>query len=318
MIELVGPNYCYQGEQLTSPEIIVIKDHHYNEELECFPVEQLLNNSVCNSQQHTVIFDHVLQHDDVLRNYNLIYFPSFMARENTEFVDQQIVPDWNNKTTTFNFMINKPRPHRIQLLELIKQFELTNYAHSLAWRSNTVNDIAVTNYCFGPEVLMDRGVRNGHFKNALTYQGLLQKNVFEPTCVSLVTEPVFYERETIITEKTLMAMWAGTMPIWVGGWRIADWLQERGFDTFADVIDHSYQTLEDPAERVRQAIARNLHVLKDTNLAGCFTEQYQHRLQHNLNLLQNNFFQKTCLHTIKQHSGPIQLALQKLLGIFHK
>lgn len=315
MIELLGPNYCYQGEQLSSPEIIVIKDHHYNEALGCFPVEQLLNASVCDSQLHTVILDHVLQHDDVLHNQNLIYFPSFMARENTEFVEQHIMPDWSKKTVTFNFMINEPRPHRIQLLELIKQFELTNYTHSLAWRINTVNDIAVTNYCFGPEVPMDRGIRNGHFKNALTYQDLLQKNVFEPSCVSLVTEPVFYERETIITEKTLMAMWAGTIPIWVGGWCIAAWLHEHGFDTFTDVIDHSYQSLPEPAERVLQAVERNLHVLNNFEKINHFLQQNQARLNHNLRLLQSNFFKQQCLNIIADHSDDdVVSQLKQMLG----
>jgi hypothetical protein len=224
MIELVGSNYRYAGQRLSQPEIIVVRDHHFDEESQCFHIEHLLTHSECDPSLHTVIFDHVLQHDDALAQYNLVCFPSFMARENTEFVQQQIHPDWHDRSCAFNFMINKPRPHRIRLLELVQQHGLKNYSHSLAWRTNTVNDIAVTDYRFGPEVVMDRGVKNGSFRNARTYQDLLQKTVFEPSCISLITEPVYYERETIITEKTLMAMWAGTLPIWVGGWRIADWM----------------------------------------------------------------------------------------------
>ena len=77
MIEFVGHNYRYQGEQLTKPEIIVIRDHHYHEDTQQFPVEQLLKNSLCDPDLHTVIMDHVLAHDDCLQDYNLIYFPSF-------------------------------------------------------------------------------------------------------------------------------------------------------------------------------------------------------------------------------------------------
>ena len=315
MIEFVGSKYCYQGEQLVSPEIIIIQDHHYNEELQCFPVEQLLKNSVCDPKEHVVIMDHVLQHDDVLKEYQLISFPSFLARENSDFIQQQIQPEWNNKTTTFNFMINKPRMHRIQLLEMIKEFELTDYCHSLAWKTNTINDIPVTDYRFGPEVIMDRGVKNGSFKNAHTYQALLQKTVFEPACVSLITEPVYYERETIITEKTIMSMYAGTIPIWVGGWRIPAYLKQAGFDTFDDIVDHSYQDLADPARRCRQAIELNLDLLRYFDITKRINWECRDRLKRNVALLESNHFRTQCLSIIDQHSGQVQQKLKQMLGL---
>jgi hypothetical protein len=313
MIDVVGSKYYYQGEQLASPEIIVVRDHHYNEEQHSFPIKQLLENSVCNPKEHVIIFDHVLQHDDVLKDYQLVSFPSFLARENTEFVQQQIHPDWSNKTATFNFMINKPRPHRFQLLEMIKEFGLTDYCHSLAWQTNTVNDIPITDYRFGPEVVMERGVRNGSFCNAQTYQSLLQTTVFEPTCVSLITEPAYYERETIVTEKTIMSMWAGTIPIWVGGWRIADYLKQAGFDTFDDIVDHSYQNLEDPVDRCRQAVELNLGLLRYFDLTKRINWECRDRLKKNIELLKANYFRNHCLTMIDQHSGQVQHALQQML-----
>jgi hypothetical protein len=313
MIEIIGSKYFYQGEQLASPEIIVVRDHHYNEEQQCFPVNHLLENSRCNSKEHVVIFDHVLQHDDVLKDFNLLYFPSFMARENTEFLQQHIQPDWSNKTATFNFMINKPRPHRFQLLKMIEEFGLTDYCHSLAWQTNSVNNIPTTDYRFGPEVVMERGVRLGNFRNSQVYQGLLQKTVFEPSCVSLITEPVYYERETIITEKTIMSMYAGTIPVWVGGWGIPNYLKQAGFDIFDDVVDHSYQYLEDPLDRCRQAVELNLDLLRYFELTKQINWVCQDRLKKNVELLESNYFRNKCLTIIDQHSGPVQHALQQML-----
>ena len=315
MIDVIGSNYCYQGEQLVLPEIIIVRDHHYHEEQHGFPIKQLLENSVCDPREHVVIFDHVLQHEDVLKDYQLVSFPSFLARENTEFIQQQIQPDWSNKTATFNFMINKPRPHRFLLLEMIEEFRLTDYCHSLAWQTNTVNDIPVTDYKFGSEVVMECGIRNGSFCNAYTYQGLLQKTVFEPTCVSLITEPAYYERETIITEKTLMAMYAGTLPIWVGGWRIAEYLQQAGFDTFDDIVDHSYQDLADPADRCRQAIVLNQDLLRYFDITKRINWGCRDRLKRNMELLKNNHFRTECLSIIDQHSGQVQQKLKQMLGL---
>jgi hypothetical protein len=313
MIDIVGSTYCYQGERLASPKIIIVKDHHYNEEQQCFPIKQLLENSVCNPKEHTVIFDHVLQHNDILKNYELVSFPSFLAKENTEFIQQQIQPNWTNKTTAFNFMINKPRPHRFLLLEMIKEFGLTDYCHSLAWKTNTINNIPVTNYQFGTEVVMDRGIKNGPVKNSQIYQELLQKTVFEPTCVSLITEPAYYERETIVTEKTLMAMYAGTIPVWVGGWRIPAYLKQAGFDTFDDIVDHSYQDLENPSDRCRKAIELNLDLLRYSDVTKRINLECRDRLKKNIDLLETNYFRTECLSIINQYSGTVQHTLQKML-----
>tara|TARA_R110002060_G_scaffold77439_1_gene88917 strand:- start:418 stop:1320 length:903 start_codon:yes stop_codon:yes gene_type:complete len=294
MIEIHGPTYKYTGEILDKPEIIVVRDHHYSEEDHCFHIQKLLENSTCDPHLHTLLFDHVLIHDDVLKDYNIILYPTFIAKEGHDFNQQLIKVDWNKRQCTFNFMINKPRKHREILLQLIKRFNLINYTHSLPWKHNDVNSIPVTDYKFGPEVVMDKGIKNGSFKNAETYDKLLKTTVFEPSCISLITEPVFIERESILTEKTIMSIYSGTLPIWVGGWRCADALAQFGFDTFDDIIDHSYQCLADPYDRCYKAIELNLKLLKDFEKCKTIIEHNQLRFQHNLALVQSNVFQKNC------------------------
>ena len=293
MIEIHGPTYKYKGEILDKPEIIVVRDHHYSEIDYCFHIQKLLENSTCDPHLHTLLFDHVLIHDDVLKDYNIILYPTFIAREEREFNQQLIEVDWNKRQCTFNFMINKPRKHREILLQLIKRFNLINYTHSLPWKHNDINSIPVTDYKFGPEVVMDKGIRNGSFKNAETYDKLLKTTVFEPSCISVITEPAFFERESILTEKTIMSIYSGTLPIWVGGWRCADALRSFGFDVFDDIVDHSYQDLDDPFDRCYHAIECNLNLLRDFDLVHEFIQNNKSRFEHNLNLLKNNVFQKT-------------------------
>jgi hypothetical protein len=291
MIKIHGPSYRYSGEQLSTPELIYIEDHLYDEDSQCFPIKQLLATSTCDPAQHVLVFDHVNQQDD-FEQYNCVYLPELLNREAEHFFRGQIVPDWTNKTRAFNFMINKSRPHRQMLLRIIDQYQLTNFSHSLCWKQSTVPGIPVTDYRIGDEIQLDRGVKNGHYPNALTYRTVLQQQVFEPSCISLITEPVYVEQQTIVTEKTIMAMYGGTIPIWVGGWRIADWMTSQGFEVFDDVVDHSYQQLSDPRERVQQAIRLNIDLLRAPDPG--FLKKYRDRLWHNYILIHSNPFRDQC------------------------
>ena len=292
MIEIHGPTYKYAGEVLDKPEIIVVRDHHYNEVDHCFHVKNLLENSTCDPYLHTLLFDHVLIHDDVLKDYNIILYPALIAKEEREFNQQLIEIDWNNRSCIFNFMINKPRTHRKRLLKLVEELNLTNYTYSLPWIENPFTSLPVTNYMIGTETQMLQGIRSGNIMNWQNYKQLLQKTVFEPSCISLITEPVFFERESILTEKTIMSIYSGTLPIWVGGWRCADALRSFGFDVFDDIVDHSYQDLDDPFDRCYHAIECNLNLLRDFDLVHKFIQNNKSRFEHNLNLLKNNVFQK--------------------------
>ena len=334
MIEFVGYQYRYAGEQLTEPETIFVVDHHYNEELHEFPVKKLLENSV-NPHAHTIVFDHVLQHDDVLKDYNLVCLPILMANYTNQFIQQQIIPDWTHKNRTFNFMINKIRFHRTFMLMLLEMFDLRDCEYTLCWKHTDVNQNAMIRetdniayqkiilstditteprqYLFGTERLLDQGLQYGSITNPEVYERFLQKKVFEPTCISLITEPAFFERETILTEKTIMAIYGGTIPVWVGGWRIADYMRDQGFDVFDDIVDHSYQDMSDPWDRCYYAVERNVNLLKDFDTVQKFVYNNKHRLQANLELLESNTFVNNIQQIVKQQPEKIKKELESKL-----
>lgn len=313
MIELHGPTYKYNGERLEKPEIIFVNDHCFDEEDQCFHVKTLLDNSICDPRSHTLVFDHVL-HDDALSDYNIIYFPIFLASECQEFIEQDIDLSWSHKSRIFNFSINKPRIHRKFLLQEIERLGLTSYKHSLAWKHNPINNIPVTDFSFGSEIKDEMGIRNGSIRNAETYDILL-KPKFENTCISIITEPCFYEREAMITEKTFMAIISGTIPIWFGGWKNAKSFAKLGFDVFEDVVDHSYETLEDPYERCTQSLERNLHLFDLDKITKIIADN-QHRLQHNADLLMSNPFLQECFAQIRQSKEPLRSSLLQIMPAF--
>jgi hypothetical protein len=282
------------------------------------------------------VFDHVLSEDVLAQKYRCAFFPVFQAAEVEQFTRQAIEPDWSSKPYTFNFMINKPRIHREFLLILIRHFGLTNYTHTLPWQemnlsranfrtitdndnylqiidSTVVDDIPFTDYSFGPERRLQKGILNGSFANAETYDQLLRRTVFEPACVSLITEPAFFERETIHTEKTIMAIYGGTIPIWVGGWRLADTMRSMGFDVFDDIVDHSYETLADPMDRVYSAIERNLALLQDHARVAEFIRNNQDRLAHNLTVLRSNPFLQICQDRLTECSATERAEIKNII-----
>jgi len=284
---LINSLYKYQGELLQEPTVIFVVDHHYDEATKTWPLQQLLDNSKCDPYSHTLLFDFNI-HDDIFVKYNPLCIPFFCATTVKEFQKENIVPDWTNKTKTFNFMINKLRPHRKRLLELIEQLNLTNYTYSLPWRENPYTSLPVTNYMIGTEIQMPQGIRSGSIRNSQNYKQLLQKTVFEPSCISLITEPTYIEREAILTEKTIMAVYGGTIPIWVGGWRCADSMRSLGFDIFDDIVDHSYQALENPIARVNKSISLNKDILSSFTI----TPAIQQRLKYNLKLMTSGIFEQ--------------------------
>ena len=289
--------YRYAGEVLTEPTTIFVIDHHYDEENDVWPVQQLLDASPC---EHTLILG-INLHDDVCAKYNPIVAPCITAYDYKDFHTAGVVPDWTNKTVPFNFMINKQRPHRIKLLQMIENAQLENFTYSLPWMENPYSSLSPTNYMIGTETQMAQGIKSGPITNSENYIKLLQKNVFEPSCISLITEPTYIEKEAQLSEKTIMAIYGGTIPIYIGGWRCADSLKLLGFDVFDDIVDHSYETLEDPWERIEKAFYLNKDLLENFTM----TNSILVRLQHNLDLLTSEVFDREAKKQLKGIVWPI-------------
>jgi hypothetical protein len=326
LIEIFGPSYCYCNEILTEPTVIWVIDHHYASESKIYAINSLLTNSACNPENHLLVFDDFLACKD-FEHYPHVCYPGRTTRQLLNFC--KIVTDinWSNKKNCFNFMLNKVRPHRLILSRLVNYFDLHNYVYSQSWAKqdhfllehdtvsalddDTVKKISdieqqeqkryltntQTQYKLNGYMVLD----NVTLTNAEVYNKLLKTAIYESSYISLITEPLYHENETMITEKTVMAIFGGTIPIWVGGYFIADSMRNLGFDVFDDLIDHSYQQEITPFDRCYQAINKNLSVLQDSALLRQFFDNNQHRFQHNLNLLsKEKVLNRLCQQEIKK------------------
>lgn len=102
---------------------------------------------------------------------------------------------------------------------------------------------------------------------------------------SIITEPVFWEKAVVLTEKYLMALYGCCFPIFCGGYRVADTLIRLGFDVFSDIIDHSYQYELHPGNRILQALELNKSILQSSKIQK---KDYIKRHTNNIKLIRED------------------------------
>jgi hypothetical protein len=102
--------------------------------------------------------------------------------------------------------------------------------------------------------------------------------------VNIVTETEYDTAPGIVTEKTLMAIAAGQIPIVIGHQGIVQHCRELGFDMFDDLVDTSYDTLPNDV-RVEEAVRRN----QDLIVGNRDLVPYQDRIRANRDYMLNDW-----------------------------
>lgn len=236
----------------------------------------------------------------------------------TQALGQQRMPRLQmSKSTVFNFMINKPRYTRQWMVEHLawRGLETTTYTlrqpaplgHRPRYFDTPQGEL--------PDGDPSRGYLNRMGTSTDLYRQYLAHWVFEPSCISLITEPDGLAPAAFPSEKTMMAFEGHTMPIWVGGAGMPRALQGLGFDVFEDVIDHSYQDHSDAHERMRLAIDLNQGLLASGLITrtqvpvGEFYLANLQRFQHNQELMRSGrWFQQHWYQEIqRRHLGDLQV-----------
>jgi len=207
----------------------------------------------------------------------------------------------------FNFMANRKRVNRFLMMKIIEWFGLTNMNYTWSGADlnfDLTNIIQEMNSIESPvwpdefrafvlapvsipkkwiDVPGDTLVTPTHIRpvnnKSVWHAGLDQ--MFSTTAVSLISESIDYQSGVGYTEKTAFAVLGRTFPIWVGGKYQAEQFAKLGYDTFDDVIDHSYQYRDTLIERCYHAIADNLHMLTDLAYATNLRNSMLTRLTHN-------------------------------------
>lgn len=99
-------------------------------------------------------------------------------------------------------------------------------------------------------------------------------SIYADCAVNVVTETQYNERPGIVSEKTMLALIAGQIPVVIGHPGVVQDCRELGFDMFDDLVDTSYDWLPNNI-RVEEALNKNKNLI----LGKIDLAPYQKRLK---------------------------------------
>ena len=95
---------------------------------------------------------------------------------------------------------------------------------------------------------------------------------YKNTFVEIICETTYTENSFLITEKTQHSVFGCSFPIWVSSPGTVKFMREMGLDVFDDIIDHSYDIVENPIDRMYLAISKNKELLTNPNIKDIWKE----------------------------------------------
>lgn len=117
--------------------------------------------------------------------------------------------------------------------------------------------------------------------------------IYNTTALEIITCTNFLDNTLILGEKEIQNIYAQNFPIYIGPSGTAKIMKDfYGFDIFEDIIDHSYDSIKDPQNRLISAIDKNLHLLKQTADLKTLWLKNQERFEKNCDLADKLYFDK--------------------------
>jgi len=148
------------------------------------------------------------------------------------------------------------------------------------FRSEKFNHLKIRNFDY-----TDDRVANNYNVNLLP--------VYERIALEIITGTMFFESTPALSEKEVQSIYAKNFPIYINGPGIVREIKEfLQIDTFDDIIDHSYDEIEDHFERLAAAIDRNQHLLNgSTNIPELWNDNRE-RFENNCKIMDDLLYDR--------------------------
>lgn len=130
-----------------------------------------------------------------------------------------------------------------------------------------------------------------NFDNITNFERNLRP-LYHDSYVEFVSNRLFCEPTINIDEKYIHTIYAKNFPILISSAGTVAHYRQFGFDMFDDVIDHSYDFIDNPIDRLFAAVSRNQHLLEHPQSTIDLWHRLQHRFNANLDFVKNHFYHR--------------------------
>lgn len=251
-------------------------------------------------------------------NVTIFEWFEYVARIQIDNSSHLLQPkDYSKIEKTFLCYNSRWRPHRASLYAIFHKLDLLKYSYySMADQSEYISWV---HYWYSPNNLRLSGedvakrlsisavditqlgnmvplqiddMSNSNDKTLLILPA--SSDLHHKTLISVVTETKFHTNDVFFTEKTWKPIGNKHPFIIVGPYKSLYYLKQKGYKTFSDFFDESYDLEENPTERLLKigSVCADINSWTDEKKKSFFTES-QTIIEHNYNLLKSVEFKNT-------------------------
>jgi hypothetical protein len=205
---------------------------------------------------------------------------------------------------TFLSLNRNKRAHRAMLVSLLYGLDLDKHGLISCMFQDSIDDLY--DYTQWPELEICRQgfnkfksskltlndnpeiYTNGNNDNVSNFKNKLS-NYYRDTFVEIITETSYTEQCYNLTEKTLNSIYGCCFPILLCSQGSVAFLRNMGMDMFDDIINHRYDMIADPADRLYAAINDNIAVLTNPNIKEIW-QHNKHRFMNNVDFARETLY----------------------------
>lgn len=262
-----------------------------------------------------IIFSSLENLEIYLKNKNTFIIPwgGDITNQMSQYKNLDPVLDKNfNSENSFISLNRNPRFHRAMAIYIMLALNLDkkgmisclfkNSLHYLndihVWKNSneiqTLIELGIEKIAYGKFLLKD-DVNIYHKEkpndNVSNFQNKL-RHYYRESFVEFINETSFTEQCFLITEKTLNSVYGCNFPIWLSSAGTVKFLRDLGIDVFDDIVDHSYDKIIDPSERVYRAISDNLNLISDVEKTKNTWIENKSRFEKNVVFVKEKMYNK--------------------------
>lgn len=212
-----------------------------------------------------------------LDNVRIVPWGGDITNQQLDYSKLEPVLDKNfDSNYTFLSLNRNKRSHRAMLVSLLYGLNLEqhgliscmfkesidNLFQYTCWPEYDVYNYGFNRFKSSELVLNDDPViyTNGNNDNVSNFKNKLTP-YYQNTFVEIITETSYTEKCFNLTEKTLNSIYGCNFPIILSSQGAVSFLRNAGMDMFDDIVNHNYDSLENPSDRLYRAVSDNIELL---------------------------------------------------------